>query len=459
MNTTTAASRLLAVAAFRGGQREAVPGAGATTGTGPSQGEVPMRSRNRVRRNAICAGVAAVVALATPAAASADAVTDWSNHADTAIVKTADQFPAPGHISYAMVQGAVYDAVNAIEASHEPYLPVAPAKAGDSKDAAAATAAYRVLVDLFPEQQSTLQSQYKDSLAAVADGPAKQGGIDAGRRAATAMLTARENDGRNGSITWVPGSEPGEWRPVAPAFMSWLDAWAGEVRPFVVADVEDLRSNGPRKLGGRVYAKEFDEVKTVGSLTSTTRTPDQTDAALFHNDSIDQAARIMRQLSATQGLDSAETARLLAMGHIAMADGVIACFNDKYYWNSWRPITAIREAADDGNPQTHPDPDWQPLLVDFQAGFPEHPSGHACVTSALTHTLKHVFGTDNVAFSAFGTLSRTTRSFTSFSQFRKEVNNARVWGGVHFRTGDDQGSRIGRKVANQLNKNYFQVLP
>lgn len=412
-----------------------------------------------MRRNAVGVVVAAMVALVIPAAASADVVTDWNIHAGTAIVDTAHQFPGPALISYAMVQGAVYDAVNAIERTHEPYLPVALANPGSSKDAAAATAAYRVLVDLFPEQQSTLQSQYADSLAAILDGPAKQGGIDAGERAATAMLTARANDGHNGPITWVPSTQPGKWRPVPPAFMSWADAWAAGVTPFIVPDVEDLRSNGPRKLGGRVYANEFNEVKAIGSLTSTTRTPDQTDAALFHNDTVDQFDRIMRQVSTNQGLNTAETARLLAMGHLAQADTIIGCYNDKYHWNSWRPITAIREAASDGNPQTRPDPDWQPLVVNFQAGFPEHPSGHACVASALAYTLKHFFGTDAIAFSTFGSLSGTTRSFSGFTQYRKEVLNARVWAGVHFRTGDVQGSRIGRKVAHYLNQNYLRELP
>ena len=403
--------------------------------------------------------VAAIAALVTPAAASADAVTDWNVHAGTAIVDTAHQFPGPALMSYAIVQGAVYDAVDAVERTHEPYLPVAPAKPGSSKDAAAATAAYRVLVNLFPEQQSTLQSQYADSLAAIADGPAKQGGIDAGERAAAAMLTARANDGRNGPTTWVSSTLPGKWRPVPPAFMSWADAWVGEVTPFVVPDAEALRTDGPQKLGSRVYAKELNEVKAIGSLTSTTRTPDQTDSALFHNDTVDQFDRTMRTLSASQGLDTAETARLLAMGHLALADSMIACFNDKYYWNFWRPITAIREAAHDGNPRTHPDPGWEPLVVNYQAGFPEHPSGHACVASALAYTLKHFFGTDDIAFSTFGSLSGTTRSFSSFTQYRKEVLEARVWAGVHFRTADDQGSQIGRKVANHLYRNYFRELP
>lgn len=411
-----------------------------------------MSKPNRARISVV---VAAIVALAAPAAASADAVTDWNVHAGTAIVATAHQFPGPALISYAMVQGAVYDA---IERTHKPYRPVAPANAQDFKDAAAATAAYRVLVDIFPEQQSTLQSQYADSLAAIADGPAEQGGIDAGERAAAAMLAARANDGRNAPITWVSSTQRGKWRPVPPEFMSWSDAWVGEVTPFVFPDVEDLRSTGPHKLSGRRYAKDFNEVKASGSLTSTTRTPDQTDAALFHNDTVDQFARTMRHLSTSQGLDTTETARLLAMGHLAMADSIIACFNDKYRWSSWRPITAIHEAGSDGNPQTHPDAGWQPLVVNFQAGFPEHPSGHACVAAALAHTLKHAFGTDKVAFSTFGSLSGTTRSFSGFTQYLDEVLDARVWAGVHFRTADDQGARIGRNVAAYLNRKHFPKL-
>lgn len=414
-----------------------------------------MRSRKRLRRKVLGPVVLAMAVLVTPASASADAVTDWNIHAGTAIVDTARQFPGPALISYAMVQGAVYDAVNAIERTHEPYLLDAPADPASSVDAAAATAAYRVLADLFPEQRSTLDAQYADSLAAISDGTAKQGGIDAGQRAAAAILTARANDGRNGPLTWVPTTEIGKWRPVPPAFMSWGDAWAGAVVPFLPG-AGDLSSDGPPPLGSRRYAKEFDEVKEIGSLTSPTRTPEQTDIALFHNDFVDQFDRVMRDVAVNQGLDSADTARLLAMGHLAEADAIIACYNDKYRWNSWRPITAIREAGIDGNPQTQPDPGWQPLVVNYQAGFPEHPSGHACVAAALAHTLRHFFGTDDVAFSTFGLLSGSSRSFSGFTQYLSEVLDARVWAGVHFRTGDVAGATIGRKVAKHLARTAFR---
>ena len=163
---------------------------------------------------------------------------------------------------------------------------------------------------------------------------------------------------------------------------------------------------------------------------------------------------ILRQLADTQDLDIAEAARMFAMADLAGADGAIACWNDKYYWNFWRPITAIHEADNDGNPATVADPNWTPLFA--TPPFPEHPSGHTCISGAVVKTLRHFFGTDKVSFSTFSSFSNSTRSFDRFSDAIKEIIDARVWAGIHFRTADDQGYVIGRKVAHELKKNYFE---
>jgi hypothetical protein len=415
---------------------------------------------------------ALAVVLASPALARADVVTDWNSYASTAITAPpptgAGQPPPVASLSYAMVQGAVYDAVNAIDRGHRPYLVMPSANPWDSKEAAAATAAFEVLTGLFPAQLPTLQPLYDASLAAVPDGPIKAGGIAAGDAAANAMLEARQNDGRGSPFTIPIGSTPGAWRSAPPANTLDPAPWVGSVKPFLVPDASMLRTQGPNRLSSRAYARDFNEVKEIGSLTSTTRTADQTDAALWWQDN--GAAlwnRIFRTLSASQGLDTAANARLFAMADMAAADAAIGCWNDKYYWNFWRPITAIREAATDGNRATEADPTWLPLFDPSTPStgaplvtppFPDHPSGHSCVSSAIVHTLQSFFGTDKVAFSALSNRTGTTRSFDSFSDALDEVIDARVWAGIHFRTADNQGASLGKKVARWEKRHYFQSL-
>jgi hypothetical protein len=423
-----------------------------------------------VRRPTTRRGLGLIAACATvllPAAsARADTVTDWNAIASTAIVSTAGQPPHAATPSFAMVHGAMYDAVNAIDGGHEPYLATPPANASASKEAAAATAAFRVLAGLFPSQLPTLQPLYEASLAAVPPGSAKDGGIAAGDAAAAAMLAARANDGRGGPFTFVFGTAPGQWRPTPPGFALDPAPWVANVRPFLVPSVEMLRSDPPNALTSDAYADDFNEVKRLGSIASTTRTADQTEAAIFWQDhGLALWNRVVRALSASHGLGIADNARLFAMMNLAAADGAIGCWNDKYYWNFWRPITAIREAAGDGNPETEADQAWTPLFdpatVQFGTplvtpGFPDHPAGHGCISGAIVRALQNFFGTDKINFSAVSTRTRTTRSYDRFSEALKEIIDARVWGGIHFRTADVQGAVLGKKVARWLAKHYLQ---
>jgi len=418
----------------------------------------------------------ALIALASPRVARADAVTDWNAIASDSIVVTAGQPPPVSALSFAMVQGAVYDAVNAIDRGHQPYLVQPPSNPTDSKEAAAATAAYRVLVGfddlpgLFPLQQPTLQPQYDAYIAALPDNPpgSKSAGVTIGETTATAMLDARMNDGRFGPPPDLYPPAPGIWRPTPPFFANDPAPWVGNVLPFIVPSAEMLRTDGPNALTSAAYTDDFNEVKEIGSLTSTTRTPDQTDAAIFWQDHLHAFMnRLFRDLVVSQSLTIVDSARLFAMENLAAADAAIGCWNDKYYWQFWRPITAIREADTDGNPDTEADPAWLPLFDPATPicnpipplatpPFPDHPSGHACGTSAFVHTLQNFFGTDRIAFSAYSNKSCTTRSFDRFSDALKEVINARVWAGIHFRTADTQGAVLGKKVARYLKKHYFR---
>jgi hypothetical protein len=397
----------------------------------------------------------------------ADAVIEWNNNAQIAIVGTAGQGPTVAYLHFAMVQGAAYDAVNAIEGgSYEPYLG-APAAAdpGDSAPAAVAQAAHDVLVALFPAQSGVLDGKLATSLAAIPDGPAETGGIEVGAAAAAAMLVARTGDGRFTPFTVIQGTEPGEWRSTAftPTGVPVIEAapWVGNVTPFIVPDVEALRSDGPKPLTSEAYARDFNEVKQVGSLDSTVRTDDETEAAVFWQ--ANGAAlfnALFRQLADTQDLDIAEAARMFAMADLAGADGAIACWNDKYYYRFWRPLTAIHLAGTDGNRATVADPNWTPLFSGAPPlttpPFPEHPSGHTCISGAVVEILKSFFGTDRVSFTMSSSLSGTTREFGRLSVAMREIIDARVWAGIHFRTADTQGHVMGRKVARILEGTSFQ---
>jgi hypothetical protein len=334
------------------------------------------------------------------------------------------------------------------------------------------------LVGVVPTQLSTLQPRYDSSLATVPDGPAKADGIAVGESAAATMLTARQNDGRGGDFTFVPGTDPGEWRPAPPQGPTGIVArdpapWVGFVTPFLVPHVEMLRSDGPNALTSAAYAEDFNEVKVLGSLTSTTRTADQTAAAIFWQDSGPAIwNRVYRALAISHSLDIVDSARLFAMTNLAAADGSIGCWNDKAYWSSWRPINAIREAATDGNPATEADPNWLPLFDPsvpvsgpplVTPGFPDHPAGHTCISGATVHALQAFFGTDKVSFTALSNKCSPApcpaRSYDRFSEALKEIIDARVWGGIHFRTADMQGAVLGNKVVRYMEKHSFQQTP
>jgi hypothetical protein len=402
---------------------------------------------NRAAAAGLLAAAAALLSLAASAPARADTVTEWNATAMAALTAPAPtgagQPPHVATIHLAIVHGAVYDAVNAIDRGYQPYLAAPKAKRWYSKDAAAATAAYRVLASLPSMPQETLASAYTSSLEGIPPGKAKNGGVAVGEAAAAAMLAARAGDGRFGPFRFTSGSEPGEWRPVLPAFGNDPNAWVKDVTPFMIWDASHFRSGGPNALSSRKYAREFAEVKELGSLDSSERSGDQTAMARFWAEGPAIWTRIVHQLSARNALGIADNARLFAMTYLTGADALIACWDDKAAWSFWRPITAIREAGGDGNRWTDPDPSWLPLIG--TPPYPDHPSGLACVIAAMAETARDFFGTDRMEYSA--TSAMITRSFSRFSQAPDEVVDARVYSGIHFRTADEDGAKIGKMVA------------
>jgi PAP2 superfamily len=404
-------------------------------------------------RFGLLVAVAALLALAAPA--RADTVTDWNVNATNALLVAAGQPPQVSVPHLAMVHGAVYDAVNAIDGGHRGYLISSRlATRSDSKDAAAATAAFRVLVHLVPAQQAALDGQYATSLATIPDGSSKTRGIAVGNAAAAAMIAARTDDGRFGPFRFDVGAGAGLWKPVLPAFTNDPFAWLKDVKPFLIQNASQFRSDGPLPLTSRKYAREFDEVKSLGSAGSTVRTADQTLAARYWAENPPGTwSRIFRTLAAQEGLSLVENARFFATLYLTAADALIGVWDDKAHWSFWRPITAIREADTDGNSRTEPDAGWVPLIA--TPPYPEHPSGHTGLSGSIVTTLQQLFGTDKVAWTDTNN-GGLTRSFTRFSQAIDEIVDARVWSGIHFRTADEQGERIGKQVARYREGRYFR---
>jgi hypothetical protein len=408
-------------------------------------------------RKRLILAVAVVAAMAAPGAARADAVTEWNLNASNALFAGAAQPPNVSVPHLAMVHGAVYDAVNAIGGGREGYL--LTSRVGqpmDSKPAAAAAAAYGVLSHLVPAQQAVLDAQYAASLAAIPDGTDKTRGIRVGEAAAAAMIAARTDDGRFGAFRFAVGSGPGVWKPVLPAFGNDPNAWVKDMRPFLIEHASQFRSGGPDALTSKAYARDFAEVKSLGSLTSTTRTADQTQAARYWNENPPATwSRVIRGLSAARGLSIDENALLYAQLYLAAADAFVAVWDEKAHYSFWRPITAIREADTDGNPATEQDADWLPLVP--TPPYPEHPSGHLGLSCAFVDTLRGFFGTDAVGWTDTSN-GGLTRTFTSLSETLDEIVGARIWSGIHFRNADESSVRIGKQIVKWRERHYFEPL-
>jgi hypothetical protein len=394
-----------------------------------------------------------------------DQVLAWNLHAYNELIVGKGQSPPVAALHLAMVHGAIYDAVNDIDGGYQPYLaapefimadlPATDTKAGYSKEAAAAAAGYQILLHLLPDRAAQLAAYYAASLEPIPDGEAEDGGIAVGNAAAAAMIAARRDDGRYGNPSFTEGWNSGQWRALASGLAGNNFRWIGNVRPFLVPDASQLATDGPLQLASASYAAELDQVKALGRADSVVRTADQTQQARFWADhALAMWTRIFQQVSTSQKLDTVENARYFAMLYLTGADAVIACFQDKERWGFWRPQTAIREAGDDGNPATVADPAWTSLLTN--PPYPDHPSGHNCVSNSFVQTLRDFFGTDRIAFSATHATLGITRNFTHFSQAINEIRLARVYGGIHFMTADAQGATLGRKVADWRQRHYFQ---
>jgi hypothetical protein len=444
-----------------------------------------VRDRRIIRRLTwVAATVLVTASLASPVSADAPTsyVREWNAHALNAIFNAGESPPPPilpgvppgagqppyvGVLHMAMVQGAVYDAVNAIAGGYRPYLRAtgsAPPTA--SQDAAVVTAAYEVLVaatlHLPAATTAWIETEHTASMAeieAVTDDDDLAAGVAAGHAAAVAMLGARATDGRFPTTAFFhpEGTRAGQWRRTGPLPDQF--AWVGNVTPFMLRRPSQLRTEGPPSLSSRKYAREYREVKVFGALTGSRRTQAQTDVANFYvPNPIEIFNRTFRTVADDEGLSTADEARLFGMLNLAAADSLISCWNDKSFWHFWRPITAIQNGDADRNRRTHGDADWAPLLA--TPPYPDHPSGYNCASSSMMRTASLFFGTNKFDFRVTRNAAMATpfRDYARFTDVVRDTIDARVYLGIHFRTADVQGAWIGKKVAQWLERHYFQPM-
>jgi hypothetical protein len=417
--------------------------------------------------------VGALLAVALPAAAQANEVTRWNSIALNTVLAQPpiSSSPNAAAVFMAMTQGAVYGAVNAIDRHGRPYL-VQRRFPKASPDAAVATAAYRVLDTTFPAQHAALTAEYDTSLASIPDGRPKDTGVKVGETAAAAML-AQGHDARSAIPCSFGTFVPGVWQPLAgPTGAPLCDpaAWVKDAAPFLIDSATQFRTRGPYPLASAAYAADYNEVKQVGALDSTTRTPSQTHLAVFWQTNPAPNYNLLAQRFVTeQSLDTTDSARLFAMIDLNAADAIITAWSDKYARLFWRPMAAIRHGADDGNPATAADPTWTPLFTPSLpapiggAGpplntppYPEHPSGAVSYASSTMHAFQSFFAADDESF--YVTSSRFPGEqlhFDRFSDLINQIVEARIWAGIHFRNADVQAANLGREVEAWTHTHYF----
>jgi len=400
------------------------------------------------RRRWFIAAVALAALVATPM--RADVVTDWNAIAD--VTSTFAGGPPVRARITAMVQIAVHDALNSIEPRYESYTAIGPAHEGASPDAAVAAASYVVLSQTVPSQAAALLTTYNNFIASLAACPGYPScvgdGVAAGEAAAWAILGRRTGDGSatpHLPYTLKPG--PGVYQPTPPANAApQFAGWANLV-PFVLRFGAQFRADPGElfDLTSEAYTRDYNEVKRVGEANSEAlglRTTDQSAVARFWPGGGSNWNAVTRVIVAGRGLDKWEHARLFALVNIALSDSSIAVFDTKYTYNFWRPVTAIRAGATDGNPATAPDPNW--LSYQVTPPYPDYTCGLTTNTGAAVEVIRRFFGTDNIAYTF--TAAGLTRSYSTLSQAAAEAVDARVFGGMHFRSGCVQGVRSGEQV-------------
>jgi membrane-associated phospholipid phosphatase len=394
------------------------------------------------------------------ASAPADVVTDWNNAALDAI--RAGKTPPPkASRALAIMHAAIYDAVNGISRRSESYLVPSAVPASASPEAAASTAGHMVLIALFPAAAASFDALHASTLAAISDGLQKNSGIHWGESVAAQILADRATDGSEAAVPPPSHSGLGYWVPTPPAYAPYLLPQWGLLKPFSMNTSTHFRPAGPPALASAKYAADFNEIKTLGAAVGSTRTADQSQIALFWADGAGTETppghwnSIAQQVGAALGNTMEDNARLFALLNLAMADAAICAWDAKYTFDFWRPVTAIRNGDLDGNPATETDPTWSSFIV--TPPFPDYVSGHSTFSGAASAVLALFFGTDNIRFTTGSDfLPGVTRTFSSFSAAAQEAAVSRLYGGIHFRSANEDGLHAGLNIGAWAFANYLQ---
>jgi len=396
------------------------------------------------------------------AAATADVVLDWNKIAvDTAVANQQSPFAQARYA--AIVQLSVFEAVNSITREYRPYLGTITAAPGASVEAAAIQAAYHVLSTYFPASAGTLYAERTNSLAQIPDSQSKDDGIATGDAAASAMIALRANDGSSPPQFKVPGAPvPGEWQatpscPIVDGVAVGIAFQWQNIRPFGIPSAGDFLLGPPPALTSNEYARVYNEVMTVGSANSTERPQDRANVALFYAASsptqiFNQAAQ---QVAQEQGRSLSENARALALINMAMSDSLVASFLNKYHYNFWRPETAIHAGNLDENRKTEPDPSYIPFIV--TPCFPSYPSNHGSAGNGGAEVLRRLYGEAGHSITLTNpAVPNIVLQYSSFKEITSDISDARVYGGIHFRSDQVAGARLGRAVGVAVYKNNLR---
>jgi hypothetical protein len=397
------------------------------------------------------------------AASRADVVTAW-NSAALDSIRADRTTPPQAARALAILHVAIYDAVNGITRTHEPYFVTDRAPGAASVVAAASAAGHIVLGELFPTHREAFDALHAATLDSVPDGPPRRFGAAWGENVARTILDLRSNDGSNLVVAYTPRSEPGFWQPTPPAnAAALLPQWPG-VTPFAMVSAQQFRPIAPPALDSDLWARDYNLTKDLGSATSAARTPEQTAIARFWADGAGTVTPpghwnvIARDVAEQLGTTLEENARLFAVLNIAEADAAIIAWDCKYQFEFWRPVTAIRNGDLDAREDTVKDAEWAPLLV--TPPFPEYTSGHSTFSAAGATILAAFFGTDDVAFvTESEDLPGVARSFPSFSAAAAEAGMSRIYGGIHFLSANEAGLSSGSQLGNYVAANFLEDRP
>jgi hypothetical protein len=391
--------------------------------------------------------------------ASANPVLDW-NGLMLEAVRAENTSPTLCTRNLAIMNTALYDAVNSITRTHQPYRTEWDVQPGSSAEAAVIAAGRETMLALYPGFRARTENLYELQLAKLPQDPQTAAGLQLGRDMAMHAIHLRGSDGATTEIPYIPSAEPGQWRRTPPFFRPPLTPHWGGVRTFCIPEIEPFLPNPPPALNSEEYARDFNEVKLIGEMHSSLRTAEQSLAALFWSDFSYTAmppghwqaiaATICRSLSSSLP----ETARLFALLSLAQADAGIVCWAAKYKWNLWRPVTAIHRAGEDGNPLTAADLTWDHYLT--APPFPAYPSGHSTFSEASARVIADFYGTDSITFSVESdSMPGAIRTFRSLKACADEVGRSRIYGGIHFQFDNTEGKRVGGLVGDYVAANFL----